>query len=139
MRALASIAVLVLVVGGCGLGEAGMPLPRQQAGQSYPGDRQEFAGVLDVSDFGCFNLAVNDERLFVIWPTGSDYANSDNQYAVRLPGGAVVADGESVIGTGAFTPTAPLLAQRDTSLAYALRSCAPDASEVVVLDTARHG
>jgi hypothetical protein len=47
-----------------------MPLPRQQAGESYPGDRPELTGVLDVSDFGCFNLALDDEHILVIWPAG---------------------------------------------------------------------
>lgn len=140
MRRLASVMILGLLVGGCGLGEAGMPLPRQQAGQSYPGDRQELAGVLDVSDFGCLNIVLERGTFLVIWPAGSDYADLGQQpQGVRLPGGQVLADGDAVLGTGAFTPTAPLLAQRDTSLAYAIRGCAPDASELVVFDAARRG
>ena len=140
MRALASLVILGLLVGACGLGEAGMPLPRQQGGQSFPGDRQDLNGVLAVSDFGCLNILLDGQTFLVIWPAGSDYADlGDQPHGVRLPDGQVLADGDAVMGTGAFTPTAPLLANRDTSLAYAIRGCAPDAAELVVFDAARRG
>jgi hypothetical protein len=140
VRAPASIVIAALLVGGCGLGEAGMPLPRQQAGQTFPGDRQDLHGVFAVSDFGCLNIVLDGETFMVIWPAGSDYAElGERPNGVRLPDGQVIVDGDAVLGTGAFTPTAPLLADRDTSLAHAIRGCAPDASELVVLDAVRRG
>lgn len=139
MRSVVAALAALGILAGCGLGEAGMPLPKQQAGVAYPGNRQDLAGVLDVSDFGCFNLALDDEHFLVIWPAGSDYADQDDEYALQLPSGEVIADGDGVVGTGAFTPTAPLLAERDSSLAYAIRGCAPDAAEVIVFDTAERG
>lgn len=142
MRTAARIVpAIVLLVGGCGIGEAGMPLPRQQPGETYPGDRQELRGTLTVSDVGCFNITVDIDgaEYLVIWPPDSDYHDLEDAYALRLPGGAVIVDGESVIGTGAFTPTSPLLLERDTSMAHAIRYCAADDEEVVVFDTALPG
>jgi hypothetical protein len=135
----AMVPVLTLLLGGCGIGEAGMPLPRQQAGESYPGDRQELRGTLAVSDDGCFNIDIDGDHYFVIWPSGSDYQERDGEYALRLPSDDVVVDGAPVIGTGAFTPTAPLLLERDSSLAHAIRYCAADAEAAVVFDTALPG
>ena len=131
---------LALVLSGCWIGEGGMPLPRQHAGETYPGDRRELSGVLEVSDFGCLNIALDGETYLVIWPAGSDYADlGDRPQGVLLPGGQVIAEGDPVVGTGAFTSTEPLLANRDSSLAYAIGGCAPDASEVIVFDTADRG
>jgi hypothetical protein len=135
----ATVFIGVLLLGGCGIGEAGMPLPRQQPGDTYPGERLELRGTLTVSDVGCFDVVIDGEHHFVIWPSGSEYHDKDGEYAIRLPGGEVIVDGGRVVATGAFTPTAPLLLARDSSLAYALRYCAADAEEVVVLDTALPG
>lgn len=137
MRSVVAALVALGMLAGCGLGEAGMPLPQQQGGVAYPGDRQELSGVLDVSDYGCFNLALDDEHFLVIWPAGSDRTDLGDEYALRLRSGEVIANGDGVVGTGAFTPTAPLLAERDSSMAYAIRGCAPDATEVIVFDSAQ--
>lgn len=136
MRSVVAVLVALGILAGCGLGEARKPLPQQQAGVAYPGDRQELSGVLDVSDYGCFNLALDDERFLVIWPAGSDRTDLGDEYALRLPSGEVIANGDGVVGTGAFTPKAPLLAERDSAQAYAIRGCALDASEVIVFDSA---
>jgi hypothetical protein len=131
---------LALLLSGCWIGEGGMPLPRQHAGETYPGDRRELSGVLEVSDFGCLNIALDGETYLVIWPAGSDYADlGDGPPGVQLPGGQAITEGDSLVGIGTLTPTEPLLANRDTSLAYAIRGCAPDASEVIVFDTADRG
>jgi hypothetical protein len=135
----ASIVVVLLLVGACGVGEGGLPLPRQEEGQSYPGIRQEVRGELEYSEWGCKNLVVEGTSYLVIWPAGSEETAVDDVSAIRLPGGQVIAEGDSVVGTGAYTPTEPLTANRDTPLAYWIGNCAADASEVIVLDSAERG
>jgi hypothetical protein len=133
-------AVLVCVMaGGCDVGEGGLPLPRQHDGESYPGDRQALRGVMEVTDWGCKNLATDGGSYLVIWPANSEEVAVDDLWAVRLPNGDVVGDGDPVVGTGAFTPTAPLEANRDTPLAHWVGNCAADLSEVIVLDSAERG
>ena len=109
-----------------------MGLPRQIAGETYPGERRELSGVLEVADNGCLNLTMDGATRFVIWPAGS---TQDDR--VRLPDGEFITVGDEVAGIGALTPTAPLVANRDGFWASAIGYCAPDASEVVVLDSAR--
>lgn len=128
-----------VVMAGCGIGEGGMPLPRQQPGDSYPGQRMELAAEMEMSAFGCFLLVLNGEAFFVIWPAGSDDANLGESRGVRLPNGQVVTEGDTVVGTGAFTPAEPLLLNRDTAIARAITGCAPDATELVVLDAVARG
>ena len=128
------------LLGGCWLGQAGMELPHQLPGESYPGDRGELTGVLDVADNGCRHIVLDAGTYFVIWPSGSDAADLGELPAgVRLPGGDVIADGDTLVGTGALTPTAPLTADRNGWWAHVIGYCAPDASEVFVFDSARGG
>jgi hypothetical protein len=83
-----------------------------------------------VAPNGCFELLIDDSRWYVIWPVGSQ---RDDR--VRLPNGQVVADGGTVVGIGAFTPTAPLAADGGYwQDAAGFR--APGDQEVLVLDTA---
>jgi hypothetical protein len=111
--------------------QVGLGLPVPIAGESYPGERKDVTGVLEVASNGCLQLGVDGQRYFVIWPTGSMLDDR-----VRLPNGQVVREGQTVTGTGALTPSAPLVAQRDSYWASAIGFCAPDATEVLVLDSA---
>ncbi len=128
-RALGLIAAAV-VLAGCGIGEGGMGLPTQLPNESYAGIRQAVRGTLAVTPFGCIELQIDEEGWFVIWPAGSRLLDG-----VGLPNGEVVVEGDTVVGIGAFTPTAPLWA-RGGYWQNALGSCAPDDEEVLVLDSA---
>jgi hypothetical protein len=110
----------------------GLGLPVQLPNETYPGERGEVTGVLDVGSNGCFELAVEGASHFVIWPAGSGHAANQ----VRLPTGELVAEGQRVTGRGALTPTAPLIGNDDGYWAHAIGFCAPDAAEVLVLDEA---
>ena len=131
-RFVAALAVATMIAA-CLPGQMGIGLPHQITGETYPGDRHELSGLLEVADNGCLNLALDDGTHFVIWPTGSSLDN-----LVRLPDGEVIAEGNLVVGTGAFTPTAPLVANRGY-WANAIGYCSPNAAEVIVLDSARSG
>jgi hypothetical protein len=127
-RFLATLSAAALAAG-CEIGQGG-GLPAQVQGETYPGVRVEIRGALATTPYGCRQLEIDGETWFVIWPAGSGLADG-----VRLPGGQVVAEGDAVVGIGAFTPTAPLAATNE----YWRRtfiSCAPGAEEVLVLDVA---
>lgn len=129
---LPSAAVTACLLVACGLGQAGMELPRQADGLTFPGERRDVTGVLSVAANGCLDLVMDGTVYFVIWPKGSLEADR-----VKLPGGSVVAEGDMVAGTGAFTPTSPWVANRDDYWSRAVGYCAGDATEMLVLDTAQ--
>ncbi len=83
-----SAAIWVLIsglLGGCSLGQGGMELPHQLPGESYPGDRLELTGALDVADNGCRHIVLDAGTYLVIWPSGSDYVDSVNCPASDCP------------------------------------------------------
>lgn len=131
------LAVAALVVVGCtptpeaGLGGPGLPV--QRSGESYPGARRPVFATFEIAGNGCFELDIDGTNHFVIWPMGSSL---DGPVQVRLPDGTVLASGDPIDGTGAFTRRAPLTADRNGYWATVIGFCAPDATEVVVLDSA---
>lgn len=143
MRSVTSLAAALAIAGGataaCGVGEAGMELPRQHDGESFPGHRQELTGVLHTASNGCLELVLESGTYFVIWPNGSDDADLENVRGVRLPSGDAIAPGDTVTGVGAFTSTARLTAERDGYWQSTIGYCAPDALELVVFDSAQRG
>ncbi len=129
--------VLGGLAAGCALpGQAGMDLPRQNDAETYSGDRSQLAGVLATASNGCLTIGMNSGDYLVIWPRGSEFANRGELPAgVRLPDGQVISPGDAMSGTGAFTPTAPLVANRHGYWAHTIGYCAPSASQVVVFDS----
>jgi hypothetical protein len=117
-------------------GLGGMGLPQQRPDEVYPGARQEIVGVFDIAGDGCFHLLTKGKREFVIWPSG---ATQDGPIRIRLPDGSVIRDGDPVFGTGAYTPVAPLVADRNGYWATTIGFCASDADQVIVLDDAFKG
>ena len=114
-------------------GLSGMGLPQQRANEVYPGTRMALEGVLQIADDGCFQLLMNGNRTFVIWPPG---ASQDGPVRIRLPDGGVIGEGDALKATGAFTPVAPLIADRNGYWATTIGFCAPESEEVIVLDSA---
>jgi hypothetical protein len=123
-------AALAGPTGEAGLGGPG--LPQQLEGERYAGARRDLAGTVELADNGCVNVVLDGRSLFVIWPAGSALDN-----VVRLPDGDVLADGDRVIGTGALSPVAPLVADRGGYWANVIGFCDPTADLLVVFDSAR--
>jgi hypothetical protein len=129
LPAMAAAIVVVAVFGGCGIGQGG-GLPTQFSDEAYPGVRDEVRGTFESTSYGCRMLEVDGETWYVIWPAGSRLDNG-----IRLPDGSLVDEGDTVVGIGALTPTAPLAAANE----YWRRQfidCAKGAEEVLVLDAA---
>ncbi len=96
-------AVLVgVVAAACG----GSGIPKQQHGETYAGQRGQYAGTIEKGD-GCARLRLDDGSAYaVIWPAS---ASTGNEGYVNLgwfqPD---LGDGDRVEGTGALTPVADL-------------------------------
>ena len=138
MRGLAPLVLVGLLLGGCGLGEAGTGLAHQRDGETYPGDRQRLTGRVEGGP-ACWHITLDGRSYFVIWPAGADDEIVGEEWGARLSKGEIVAPGDTVMGTGAFTPAEPLVAERYGYWAHVIGMCAPGAREVVVFDTVRRG
>lgn len=106
-----------------------MGLPRIQPGEEYPGERRDIVGTFVVAENGCFNVRVDGEEHFVIWPRGEHDGDG-----VRLSSSEELRDGDSVRGRGALTPVEPLVDDESGYWANAIGFCAPEADEVLVFD-----
>lgn len=115
-----------------GLGGPGLPTQRQ--GESYPGLRRPFTITFDVAANGCFEVVLDGQDRFVIWPAS---ATLGSPVQVRFADGSVVTEGDEIDAIGALTPTARLVADPGGYWANVIGFCAPEAREVVVLDDAR--
>jgi hypothetical protein len=133
-RVAVTTSLLVLVACTAPAAEGGMGLPTQVDGEDYPGARREIRGTVAVSETGCIELETDDGRWFVIWPSGSRL-----DALVRLPNGTVLDEGDRIVAAGALTPVRPLVADAGGYWANTIGFCAPDATDVLVLDEARAG
>jgi hypothetical protein len=126
--------LLLVLLAACGdpPAEGGMGLPAKIDGETYPGPRGELRGTVVVAENGCVELEVDGRRWFVIWPSG---ARLDT--LVRLPDGTVLDEGDTVEAIGGPTAVAPLVGDGGGYWGHAIGFCAPDATEVLVLDEAR--
>ena len=138
MRGLAALSLVGVLLGGCGLGSAGTGLAHQRDSETYPGDRRQLTGRVEGGP-ACWHITLDGQSYFVIWPAGSDDEIVGEEWGARLSKSEIVAPGDTVTGTGAFTPAEPLVAERYGYWAHVIGMCAPDASEVVVFDTVRRG
>jgi hypothetical protein len=92
--------LLALIVAGC----AGSGIPKQQPGETYPGERHEVTGTVEWD--GCARLRLDDGTSHaVIWPesatNGSDIVNLG--WFQRD-----VVEGDWIEGTAALTPVVDL-------------------------------
>jgi hypothetical protein len=103
VRALAAIVGLVAALAGCG----GFGLPKQQPGETYPGERREVTGTVEVDSNGCIRVRLDDgPSYWAIWPAS---ANQGDGNSVDLGSfKADLRDGDRVRGTAALTPLATL-------------------------------
>lgn len=137
MRGRVAIALLGWVVAACGLGEGGTGLAHQRDGEDYPGDRRELTGVVNGGP-ACWHIALDEGSYFVIWPPSTADEPVGDEWGAKLPQGDVIAAGDTVTGTGAFTQTEPL-AVGNAYWDHVFGLCDVAAAEVVVFDVARLG
>jgi hypothetical protein len=126
--------VALVALAGCSgpPAEGGMGLPAQREGDAYPGPRAEVTGTVRTAENGCIEVEADGRRWFVIWPAGARL-----DALVRLPDGTVLDDGDRLTATGGPTPVGRLVADRAGYWANTIGFCAPEATEVLVLDEVR--
>ena len=141
-KRVAAVPAIVLVCGSaaCSDTEAGFGIPRQPSPSAFAGERQAIVGVVAVQDNGCVHLHMGEQgRRWVIWP---DTAQTENGGASIVLGGRVVADGDTLRGSGIVADASQL---PGWDQAYGLplemfgRFCSADELGVVVLDAAVTG
>lgn len=135
-----SALVILLVCGtaaGCSDTEAGFGIPRQPSPTAFAGQRHAIVGVVVVQDNGCVDLDMGRQgRRWVVWP---DTTQTENGGAGIVLGGRVVADGDTLRGSGMVADATQLSVW---GKAYGLplemfgQYCAADRHGVVVLDDA---
>lgn len=129
ITAVAWLALAILPACLSGEGEAGIGLPQQRPGEEYPGEREELAGTLEVTDRGCITVVIEDESFLVVWPAGSELDD-----AVRLPNGQVLPPDARIAGVGAKVRADVLTADANGYWSNAIGFCAPEDEHVVVFD-----
>jgi hypothetical protein len=133
---------LAALLAGCGSllpasegeGEGGFGLPRQLAGEPYPGTRRELTGELRVAGDGCAYLEIDGVERLAVWPAGSELSRP-----VRLPDATELEHGDLLRVTGAIVPAALLPGGADGYWANVSTFCAGDVAEVVVIDAVTGG
>lgn len=134
MLAAGALGVALLVVG-CGAGqqqgegEAGMGLPQQLDGQTYPGQRGEVSGETVVADNGCFLVRSDGAERLAIWPRGS---RADGA-VLFTPAGERIGQGTQIHGVGTVLAVSSLVAM-DGYWEHVTGYCVPGADDVLVLD-----
>jgi hypothetical protein len=138
-RVAAALAVLLVcgTAAACSDTEAGLGIPRQPSPSAFAGERQAIVGVVAVQDNGCVHLDMGAQgRRWVIWP---DTAQTENSGAGIVLRGRIVADGDTLRGSG-MVADATQLTGWDKAYGLPLemfgRFCSADKLGVVVLDDA---
>lgn len=130
----AGVLAVALLVVGCGAGqegegEAGMGLPQQLDGQTYPGTRSKVTGETVVADNGCFLVRSDGIERLAIWPRGS----RDDGAVLYTPAGEQVGQGTQIHGVGTVLAVSHLVAM-DGYWDHVTGFCVPGAEDVLVLD-----
>ena len=117
----------------------GMGVPQQFPSETFPGDRGTVTTRVHLASNGCFLGSTPDtgdrRRLLIVWPTGTEQGSSGD--TLRLPDGTAVRDRDLLTGDGLVMATRAL--EGFGSEGYwdlAVGFCTPDASDVLVLDSA---
>lgn len=103
-RAIALVALILAVTAGAivlilqltvsNLGGPGLPI--QLDNQSYQGETIRVDGRLHVAENGCFEVVMDDQSLFAIWPQGWKMEGA----SVVAPDGARFTEGTALVGEG---------------------------------------
>ena len=134
LRRLTAVAAL-LAVAAC---EGGTGLPRQQPGETYPGERRAIEGTIEVGSDGCVRLRLDDGTTYLtIWPASASEGRDD--YVNLGWFQKDLGTGDRIVGTGAITPLADLPHWIDGYWHVALGWCAARGTdtEALVLDLAK--
>ena len=136
--------LIVACAGACGAqstGEhtGGMGVPQQRGPQEYAGERRAIETRVHVAANGCFlgswPHADGSHRYLVVWPADTEQGPAGDE--LRLTDGSVVRDRDVLAGDGMLMPTRELEGfGADGYWDSAVGFCTPEASEVLVLDSA---
>jgi hypothetical protein len=116
----------------------GIGIPKQQSGETYSGERREVAGTIEIDNYGCIRVRLDDGASYAaIWPASAvqgqdDYVNLG--WFQRDLG-----DGDPVLGTAALTPLKDLPHWNDNGYwRQALGACVEHGeTQAIVFDSAR--
>ncbi|WP_084104212.1 hypothetical protein [Demequina sp. NBRC 110056] len=140
----AAVAGVCAALAGCqGTGDedaqGGFGVPIQPSADAVAGDRQQISGTVTVRANGCVDLAVEGEAdsRWVVWPPETPAADGG---AMPELDGVAVADGDTVVGTGALVDAEALPDwERDGYFTAFGGFCEAQERGVVVLDDAHLG
>jgi hypothetical protein len=133
LRAIGATTALAVTLAACG----GIGIPQQQPGETYPGDRHDVTGTIEIDSYGCIRVALAGGGSYpVIWPASASQGADD--YVNLGWFQADLGNGDRVRGTAALTPLASL--PHWGSMNYwqdALGACIADGvTEALVFDSA---
>jgi len=136
MRARGIAATISIVAAVCAC-YGGIGIPKQQAGETYPGERSDVVGTIEVDGYGCIRVRLDDGASFAaIWPASANQGRDD--YVNLGWFQRDLGDGDQVRGTAALTPLASLPSWDNNGYwRYALGACVQDGeTEAIVFDSA---
>jgi hypothetical protein len=115
-----------------------MGVPQQFPSQAFPGERQPVQARVHLAANGCFLGSLRDadvaSRYLIVWPAATEQGSSGHE--LQLPDGTVVHHGDLIVGDGLLMPSRKLEGfGTDGYWDFAVGFCAPEAPEVLVLDS----
>ena len=143
MRVLGLLVGCVLLTG-CGAvpdddTTGGMGVPHQFPSEAFPGERGPVTTRVHLASNGCFLGSLPDTgrtgHYLIVWPDGTELGSSGAE--LRLPDGTAVRDRDLLVGEGLLMPTHRLEGiAADGYWDSTVGFCSPEASDVLVLDSA---
>jgi hypothetical protein len=132
----ATVGLLAVALDGC---YGGIGIPKQQPGETYPGERREVAGTIEIDGYGCIRVRLDDGTSdAAIWPSSANQGQDD--YVNLGWFQSDLGDGDRVRGTAAVIPLASLRGWEGEGSGYwryALGACVEDGeTQAIVFDSA---
>jgi hypothetical protein len=129
--------LLTVGVAACGGGsdnEGGGPIPHQLDGETYPGPRTQVSGTYDLAANGCMFVVADGVSRMAVWPRGATQSKDDGS-VVELSDGTRIHPSDAISGTATVFPVAQLTGYPDGYWGSRVIYCAPEATDVLVLDS----
>lgn len=128
--------LLAVAVGGC---YGGIGIPQQQPGETYAGERHEVSGTIEIDDYGCIRVRLDDGTSHAaIWPSSASQGQDD--YVNLGWFQEDLGDGDRVRGTATVVALASLRGWEGEGSGYwryALGACVEGGeTQAIVFDSA---